>query len=73
MVVVLDNVDLQILELMHSNARMSNSALATEASMAPSDVLERVRRLEQNTVILQYNTAIDPPAVRQTLLEFHCV
>ena len=61
----LDNVDLQILDLMQSNARISNAELAREVNMAPSAVLERVRKLEQKKVIKQYNTTIDPSSVQQ--------
>jgi Lrp/AsnC family leucine-responsive transcriptional regulator len=68
--VVLDNVDLQILDLMQSNARVSNTDLARELNMAPSAMLERVKKLEQKKVIKQYNTAIDPAAVQQKLLAF---
>ena len=45
--VVLDNTDLQILERMQANARISNADLARELNMAPSAVLERVKKLEQ--------------------------
>ena len=68
--IVLDNVDLQILTLLQANARISNSDLAKEVGMAPSAVLERVKKLEQKKVILQYNTAINPVAVQQKLLAF---
>lgn len=66
----LDAVDLQILDLMQSNARISNADLAREINMAPSAVLERVKKLEQKKVIRQYNTAIDPSSVQQKLLAF---
>ena len=68
--IVLDNVDLQILDLMQSNARISNADLARELNMAPSAMLERVKKLEQKKVIKQYCTAIDPSAVQQKLLAF---
>jgi len=70
MVVELDDIDLQILELMQDNARISNVDLAKELSMAPSAVLERVKKLEQKKVILQYNTAVNPVALNQKLLAF---
>ncbi len=70
MVIALDDVDLQILDLMQANARMSNVDLAKELSMAPSAVLERVKKLEQKKVILQYNTAIDPNTINRKLLAF---
>ncbi|WP_153799876.1 Lrp/AsnC family transcriptional regulator [Foetidibacter luteolus] len=68
--ITLDNIDLQILELMQNNARISNADLARELNMAASAVLERVKKLEQKKVILRYNAAISPQAVNQKLLAF---
>lgn len=66
----LDEIDLKILGLMQANARISNADLARELEMAPSAVLERVKKLEQKKVILQYNASINPLAVNQKLLAF---
>lgn len=66
----LDKTDLNILRLMQENARMTNADLARELEMAPSAVLERVKKLEQKNVILQYNTRINPAALQQKLLAF---
>ena len=66
----LDNTDLQILQLMQDNARISNVDMAKRLDMAPSAVLERVKKLEQKKVIRQYTTSIDPLAVDQKLLAF---
>ncbi|RFM30327.1 Lrp/AsnC family transcriptional regulator [Deminuibacter soli] len=70
MELVLDKTDLQILDLMQCNARMSNADLARELSMAPSAVLERVKKLEQKQVILQYNTRLNAQALQLKLLAF---
>jgi Lrp/AsnC family leucine-responsive transcriptional regulator len=70
MEVMLDNTDLQILRLMQANARISNVDLARELNMAPSAVLERVKKLEQKKVITQYTACINPSAVQQKLLAF---
>ena len=67
---ILDDIDLKIIELMQSNARISNADLARELQMAPSAVLERVKKLEQKKVILEYNASINPAAVNQKLLAF---
>ena len=67
---LLDEIDLKILEQMQANARISNADLARELEMAPSAVLERVKKLEQKKVILQYNASINPLAVNQKLLAF---
>lgn len=66
----LDDIDLRILELMQANARISNADLAREVGMAASAVLERVKKLEQKGVILQYNAQINPVAVEQKMLAF---
>ena len=68
--VVLDNIDTQILQLMQTNARISNADLSRELNMAPSAVLERVKKLEQKKIITGYFTQIDPAAVQQKLLAF---
>jgi Lrp/AsnC family transcriptional regulator, leucine-responsive regulatory protein len=70
MEVNLDSTDLRILRLMQDNARISNVNLARELDMAPSAVLERVKKLEQKKVITQYTTRIDPDALQQKLLAF---
>lgn len=70
MEITLDKTDLQILDIMQSNSRISNVELARQLEMAPSAVLERVKKLEQKSVITNYTTRIDPNAVDQKLLAF---
>ena len=70
MAVVLDDIDLRILQLMQENARLSNVDMAKQLEMAPSAVLERVKKLENKKIIRQYNASIDPAAVEQKLLAF---
>ncbi|MCO4292276.1 Lrp/AsnC family transcriptional regulator [Solitalea sp. MAHUQ-68] len=66
----LDNIDLRILSLKQDNACISNSELAKELGMAPSAMLERVRKLEKKGIIESYNTRINPIALNQKLLAF---
>ena len=66
----LDQTDLSILQLMQHNARISNADIARELEMAPSAVLERVKKLEQKEVILQYTTRLNPLVLHQNLLAF---
>lgn len=68
--IILDKVDLSILRLMQENARISNADMARELNMAPSGVLERVKKLEQKNVILQYTTRLNPAPLQQKLLAF---
>ena len=67
---VLDKTDLHILRLMQDNARISNADLARELGMAPSGMLERVKKLEQKNVIQQYTVRINPNALQQKMLAF---
>src|SRR5690606_1011330 len=66
----LDQIDLQILRLMQANARINNADIARELGMAPSGIVERVKKLEQKEVILQYNAKIKPDAVGQKFLSY---
>ena len=68
--IVLDKTDLHILRLMQENARISNADLARELGMAPSGVLERVKKLEQKNVIVQYTARINADALQQKMLAF---
>jgi Lrp/AsnC family transcriptional regulator, leucine-responsive regulatory protein len=68
--IVLDKTDLHILRLMQENARISNADMARELGMAPSGVLERVKKLEQKNVIMQYTTRINPDALNQKMLAY---
>ena len=68
--IVLDKTDLQILRLMQENARISNADMAKELEMAPSAVLERVKKLEQKKIILHYTTQVNAAALGQKSLAF---
>lgn len=66
----LNDTDHAILKLMQGNARMTNVALARKLKMAPSAVLERVRKLEERGIIKGYITNINATAVNRSLLAF---
>ena len=55
----MDNIDLKIISLLKKNARVSASAISKEVGLAVSSVTERIRRLENQGIILQYTTVID--------------
>ncbi|GAB3017213.1 Lrp/AsnC family transcriptional regulator [Niabella terrae] len=68
--IILDTTDLSILKLMQQQARITNVALAKKLSMAPSAVLERVRKLEEKGVIRGYAAQLNPVALQKGLLAF---
>lgn len=65
-----DAVDRRILALLQQNARTSNADIARELEMAPSAILERIRKLEQKGVIEGYEGRIDPRTVGLSLLAY---
>lgn len=70
---MIDATDLQILKILQSNARTANAEIARQVGMAPSAILERIRKLEQRGVIQGYETRIDPEAFGLSLLAFVAV
>ncbi len=67
---MIDEIDRRILMILQENARTSNADIARAVSMAPSAVLERVRKLERKGVITGYEARIDPSAVELDLTAF---
>jgi len=70
---MIDGIDKQILTIMQLDARISNAEIARQIDLAPSAVLERVRKLEERGVIRGYHTDIDPRAVDFGLTVFVAV
>ena len=56
--------------IMQSNARISNAEIARQVGMAPSGILERIRKLEGRGTIRGYEARLDPKQVGAGLLAF---
>ncbi|MGH9362018.1 MAG: Lrp/AsnC family transcriptional regulator [Thermoanaerobaculia bacterium] len=67
---MIDEFDSKILNILQQNARTPNVRIAREIGMAPSAVLERIRKLEARGVIQGYEARIDPQALGLGLLAF---
>jgi Lrp/AsnC family transcriptional regulator, leucine-responsive regulatory protein len=70
---IIDGIDASILEILQYNARTTQSDLAKSVGLAPSAVLERLKKLEAKGVIKDYVALIDPRAVDRPLLAFVAV
>ena len=57
---MIDEIDLKILNIIQNNGKVSNAELARQLAMAPSGVLERVKKLEKKGVIRGYEVRLDP-------------
>ena len=66
----MDNIDLKILDLLQENARISNAEISRRLEMAPSAVLERIRKLEAKDVISGYEVKINPKSLHYGLVAF---
>jgi Lrp/AsnC family leucine-responsive transcriptional regulator len=67
---MLDPIDLRILTVLQKNARTTNADLARELEMAPSAMLERVRKLESRGILAGYEARLAPRAVGLGLTAF---
>ena len=62
--------DRKILDILQNNARETQADIARAVGLAPSAVLERIRKLEARGIIRGYVTQLDPRALDQSMLAF---
>lgn len=70
---MIDEIDSAILDLLQDNARLPQAEIARVVGLAPSAVLERIRKLEGRGVIKGYAALVDPHALEQSMLAFIAV
>ena len=63
----LDSVDVQLLYLLESDARISIADLARSLSMSAPSVSERLRRLEESGVIQGFTVTVNPKMLGYSL------
>jgi Lrp/AsnC family leucine-responsive transcriptional regulator len=59
----LDKTDRKILEILQSNAKITNAHLATLIGLSPAPTLERVKKLENSGIIKSYHAKLDTDSV----------
>jgi Lrp/AsnC family leucine-responsive transcriptional regulator len=69
----IDEIDRRILSLLQENARMTQTEVAKAVGLAPSAVLERMRKLESRGIIRGYVALIDPHVIDHRMLAFVAV
>jgi len=67
---MIDEIDSKIIELLQDNARIAQADVARAVGLAPSAVLERIRKLETRGVIRGYTALVDPRTLGQGMLAF---
>lgn len=66
----MDSTDKKILELLQLNARISMKELGKLVGLTSPAVSERVKRLEDNKIIIGYRAIVDPDKVNKTIKAF---
>ncbi|MGE4506621.1 MAG: Lrp/AsnC family transcriptional regulator [Desulfovibrionaceae bacterium] len=67
---MIDKTNRKILSILQKNARTTNAEIARQIGKAPSAILERIRKLENNNIILGYETRVAPVALDMGLTAF---
>jgi Lrp/AsnC family leucine-responsive transcriptional regulator len=65
-----DEKSLQILKILQEKARIPNVEVARQVGLAPSAVLERIRKLEKQGFIDGYEVRLNPGRFKRSLVAF---
>ena len=57
--VKLDKIDRKILDILQSNAKITNAQLSKDIGLSPAPTLERVKKLETSGIIKSYHAKLD--------------
>jgi Lrp/AsnC family leucine-responsive transcriptional regulator len=67
---MIDEISLRILKILQRKARIPNVEVARQVGMAPSAVLERIRKLEKSGLIDGYEVRLNPERVGKSQVAF---
>jgi Lrp/AsnC family leucine-responsive transcriptional regulator len=67
---MIDDIGLKILKILQQKARIPNVEVARQVGMAPSAVLERIRKLEKQGFIDGYEVRLNPKRFARSLVAF---
>jgi Lrp/AsnC family leucine-responsive transcriptional regulator len=67
---MIDEISLKILKILQNKARIPNVEVAREVGMAPSAVLERIRKLEKQGFIDGYEVRLNAQRFKRSLVGF---
>lgn len=67
---MIDEISLNILKILQIKARIPNVEVARQVGMAPSAVLERIRKLEKQGFIDGYEVRLNPHRFQRSLVGF---
>jgi Lrp/AsnC family leucine-responsive transcriptional regulator len=67
---MIDQISLKILKILQEKARIPNVEVARQVGLAPSAVLERIRKLENQGFIDGYEVRLNPKRFSRSLVAF---
>ena len=67
---MLDEISLEILKILQEKARIPNVEVSRQVGLAPSAVLERIRKMEKQGIIDGYEVRLNPEMFRRSQLAF---
>ncbi len=67
---MIDEISYKILKILQEKARIPNAEVARQIGMAPSAVLERIRKLEHQGIIDGYEVRLNPDRFGRSLVAF---
>jgi Lrp/AsnC family leucine-responsive transcriptional regulator len=67
---MIDGISLKILKILQKKARIPNVEVARQVGLAPSAVLERIRKLEKQGFIDGYEVRLNPKRFAKSLVAF---
>jgi len=67
---MIDEISLKILKILQEKARIPNVEVARQVGLAPSAVLERIRKLEKQGFIDGYEVRLNPERFAKSLVAF---
>ncbi len=69
----MDKIDCHILKSLQQDGRKKNSELAKETGLAPSTMLDRVKKLEDKGIVKGYKAVMDPVKLGLKAQGFACI
>lgn len=67
---MIDKISLEILRILQKKARIPNVEVSRKVGLAPSAVLERVKKMEKSGIIDGYEVTLNPKLFHRTLIAY---
>ena len=67
---MIDDISLEILKILQEKARIPNVEVSRQVGLAPSAVLERIRKMEKSGVIDGYEVRLNPERFARSQISF---